>query len=116
MLQFDTGATGLVVTSWSSGRRLFRVQMQAPGILVDADIEGTARLYAGGDVQGVVYDSADVAGSAESYVVGGFQAKNREFVDALKSGEDRTSSPFRDCVKTMEVAETILAQALLRGE
>jgi hypothetical protein len=27
-----------------------------------------------------------------------------------------TSSPFRDCVKTMEVAEMILAQALLSGE
>jgi predicted dehydrogenase len=115
MLQFDNGATGFVLNSWSSGRRIFRVQMHAPGIFVDADIEGKAQLYAGGDVQGVEYDTRDVAGSDEYYVFGGFRAKNREFIDSLKYGEDVTSSPFRDCLKTMEVAERILAQALLRG-
>ena len=42
--------------------------------------------------------------------------KNREFIDSLKHGKDVCSSPFRDTVKTMEVCETILAQALLRKE
>ncbi len=116
MLQFDNAATGFVVNSWTSGRRIFRVQMHAPGIFVDADIEGQARLYADGDVQGIEYDAREVAGSDEYYVFGGFRAKNREFIDSLKYGRDVTSSPFRDCLKTMEVAEKILAQALLRGE
>lgn len=116
MLQFDNGATGFVLNSWSSGRRIFRVQMHAPGIFVDADIEGTARLYADGDVQGVEYAAREVAGSDEYHVFGGFLAKNREFIDSLKYGEEVTSSPFRDCLKTMEVAEKILAHALLRGE
>ncbi len=104
------------MNSWTSGRRIFRVQMHAPGIFVDADIEGQARLYADGDVQGIEYDAREVAGSDEYYVFGGFRAKNREFIDSLKYGRDVTSSPFRDCLKTMEVAEKILAQALLRGE
>jgi virulence factor len=116
MLQFDNGSTGLLVNSWTSGRRIFRVQMHAPGIFVDADIEGKARLYADGNVEGMEYDTVEVAGSDEYYILGGFQAKNREFIDSLKYGEDVTSSPFRDCLKTMEVAEKILAQALLRGE
>jgi predicted dehydrogenase len=115
MLQFDNGATGFVVNSWSSGRRIFRVQMHAPCILVDADIEGKAWLYADGDVQGTAYDAREVASSPDYYVFGGFRAKNREFIDSLKRGKDVTSSPFRDCLKTMEVAEKILAQALLRG-
>jgi predicted dehydrogenase len=115
MLQFDSGATGFVVNSWSSGRRIFRVQMHAPGIFVDADIEGKAHVYADGDTHGVEYDTADVAGSDAYSVFGGFRAKNREFIDSLKYGTDVTSSPFRDCLKTMEVAEKILAQALLRG-
>jgi virulence factor len=116
MLYFDSGATGFMVNSWSSGRRIFRVQMHAPGIFVDADIEGKAHLYAGGDVAGVEYDTVQVAGSDAYHVFGGFQAKHREFIDSLKYGEDVTSSPFRDCLQTMEVAEKILAQALLRGE
>jgi predicted dehydrogenase len=116
MLHFDNGATGFVVNSWSSGRRIFRVQMHAPGIFVDADVEGKARLYADGEIAGVEYDTMEVAGSDAYHIYGGFQAKSREFIDSLKYGEDATSSPFRDCLKTMEVAERILAQALLRGE
>ena len=116
MLHFDNGATGYVVNSWCSGRRVFRVQMHAPGIYTDAEPEGKALLYADGDYNGVVYDTKEVAGSNESFVFGGFQAKNREFINSLKTGREKTSSPFRDCVKTMDVAEIILAQALLNGQ
>ena len=56
-----------------------------------------------------------VAGSDELFVFGGFQAKNREFIDAVKSG-GQPSSHFGDALKTMEVADKILAQSLLRGE
>lgn len=116
VLHFDTGASGFVINSWSSGRRVFRVQMHAPGIFVDADVEGKAQLYVDGDIRGIEYDARDVAGSDQFFVFGGFQAKSREFIDSLKYGLDVTTSPFRDCLKTMEVAEKILAQALMRGE
>lgn len=116
MLHFDNGSTGFVINSWASGRRVFRVQMHAPGIYCDAEVEGKARLYADGDYQGVEYDTKEVAGSAELYVYGGFRAKNREFIDSLKTGKEVTTSPFRDGVKTMEIAERILALALLNGE
>ena len=89
--------------------------MHAPGIYTDAEVEGKAYLYAGGDYKGVEFDTKIVAGSSENYVFGGFRAKNREFIDSIKSGRDATSSPFRDTVKTMKVAETILSQALLDG-
>jgi virulence factor len=113
MLHFDNGATGFVLTSWNTGRRVFRVEMHAAGIYADADVEGKGFLYADGDHDGIAYDAKEVAGSDLIYVYGGFQAKNREFIDSLKLGRDVTSSPFRDCLKTMEVAEKILAQALL---
>jgi hypothetical protein len=91
---------------------LVALQMHAPGIYTDAEIEGKAYLYADGDYNGKVYDTREVAGSQDNYVFGGFRAKNREFIDSLKRGKEVTSSPFRDTVKTMEVCETILAQAL----
>ena len=116
MLHFDSGATGFVINSWTSGRRVFRVQMHAPTVYVDAEVEGSARLYAGGDYEGVAFDTRAVAGSDERFVYGGHRAKNREFIDSIKSGRDVTSSPFRDCVKTMAVAERILANAALAGD
>jgi len=114
MLRFDNGATGVLLNSWTSGRRIFRVQMHAPEICAEAEHEGKGALYADGDTKGVWYDTRDVAGSDQLHVYGGFQNKNREFIDAVK-GIGRTSSPFSDAVKTMEVADKILAQDLLRS-
>ncbi len=115
-LHFDNGATGSILNSWCSGRRVFRVEMHAPGACADAEVEGKGRFYAENDTTGIEYDAKAVAGSDQLFVYGGFAAKNREFIDSLKAGQELTSSPFRDCVKTMEVAEKILAQALLRGQ
>lgn len=112
MLHFDNGAVGVMMNSWTSGRRIFRVEMHAPGICVEAEHEAKGILYADGDTQGVVYDTCEVAGSDEVYLFGGFQAKNREFIDSVKAGT-QPSSHFGDAVKTMEVADLILAQALL---
>ena len=105
-----------MVNSWSSGRRIFRVEMHAPGIYVDAEVEAKAFLYSDGDYQGAEFDAREISGSDELFVFGGFQKKSREFIDSLKNGRDITSSPFRDCVKTMETVEKILATAVLRGE
>jgi predicted dehydrogenase len=115
LLTFDNGATGLLLNSWTSGRRVFRVQIHAPCVSVEAEHENKGYFYADGDTQGVAYDTRAVAGSDALFVFGGFQAKNREFIDAVKSG-GQPASHFGDALKTMEVADKILAQSLLRGE
>jgi predicted dehydrogenase len=112
LLHFDNGATGVLLNSWTSGRRIFKVEMHAPGICAEAEHERAGWLYADGDTQGVRFDTRTVAGSDELYVYGGFQAKHCEFIDAIKAGT-QPSSHFGDALKTMEIAETILAQALL---
>jgi virulence factor len=114
LLEFDSGATGMVVTSWSSGSRTFRVEMHAPRVRVDVELEGRGYLYADGDTKGVEYDTQEVAGSDQIWVYGGFQAKNREFIDCVRTGK-QPGSNFSDAVKTMEVVERILATALLEG-
>ena len=111
-LHFDNGATGFMLNSWTSGRRIFAVEMHAPGICAEAEHEGKGRLYADGDTTGIEFDTREVAGSNEFFIFGGFQAKNREFIDCLRSGQQPASN-FADAVKTMEVAEKILAQSLL---
>ncbi len=113
LLEFDNGATGVMLNSWTSGRRIFKVEMHAPGICVEAEHEVKGMLYADGDTKGVAYDTKQIAGSDQNYVYGGFQAKNREFIDAVKAGT-QPSSHFGDALKTMEIAEIMLAQALLK--
>lgn len=113
-LGFDNGATGVLMNSWTSGRRVFRVEMHAPGVCAEAEHEGRGRLYADGDTAGTEYDTREVAGSDEFHIYAGFRAKHREFIDALKAGT-QPDSHFGDAVKTMEVAERVLALSLLAG-
>jgi predicted dehydrogenase len=115
MLHFDTGTTGVLMTNWASGRRIFRVEMHAPGVCAEAELEGKGRFYANGDMTGVEYDTQEVAGSDELRVFGGFEAKNREFIDCVKSRR-LPASHFGDAVKTMELVAKLLAQATLRED
>ncbi|GAC1385876.1 MAG: Gfo/Idh/MocA family oxidoreductase [Herpetosiphon sp.] len=114
VLHFDTGATGFLINSWSSGRRIFAAEMHAPGICAEVEHERGGTLYADGNTEGIYFDARTVAGGDNLFVFGGFQAKHREFIDCLKAGTQPESN-FADAVKTMEVAERILAQALLHS-
>ena len=55
LLEFDTGAIGVLLNSWMSGRRIFDVEMHAPGICVEAEHEGKGILYADNDKKGIEY-------------------------------------------------------------
>ncbi len=113
-LQFSTGAVGVLLNSWSSGRRIFSVEMHAPGICAEADLEGDGRIFADGDTVGIPVNAFDVAGSDEFHVYGGFLAKSREFMTCIQNGT-LPGSHFGDALKTMDVAEIIHAQAMLAG-
>jgi virulence factor len=113
MLNFDNGSVGVLINSWSSGRRLFRVELHATGAFAEVDPEVDAKLYLEGDTEPQRYTAREVAKSQDLWVYGGFRAKHREFVDSILTGKDVTSSPFRDAVKTMEVAEIVLARSLV---
>ncbi len=112
LLEFDNGATGVLLNSWTSGRRIFAVEMHAPGICVEAEHEVGATLYADGDIKGVRYDSREAAGSDQLHAFGGFLSKHREFVECVRARR-QPGSNFQDALKTMEVAEKILAMSLL---
>ena len=114
LVEFSTGAVGVLLTTWASGRRIFKVEMHSPGIWTDVELEGKGVIYADGDTKGVVHDTKEVAGGDEFWRFAGFLAKNREFLDAVR-GRGEPSSTFADAAKTMELAETILAQSLLEG-
>jgi virulence factor len=115
MLHFDNGSTCYVVCNWASGRRVFRTQIHVPGGYADIEVEADAHVYLDNSYKGESLTTQEAANSDQNFVFGGFQAKNREFIDSLKTGNDVCSSPFRDTVKTMRVCQTILAQAQEAG-
>jgi predicted dehydrogenase len=110
-MTFDSGAIGTLHNNWVSGRRIFGIEMHAPGICAEADIEGEGRIYENNDTVGVAYQAGEVAGGEEFFIRGGFLAKSAEFMAAIRE-QTLPSSHFGDALKTMEIAERINAVAL----
>ena len=112
IIQFDNNSTGIIISNWMSGRRIWRMQMHATGIYTDAEIEGKAILYREGDYNGEEYDARDVGESNILRIYGGFESKNKEFIDSIKYNDHRTSSPFKDALETMRLTYKIISNSI----
>lgn len=104
---FDTGAVGILINSWMSGRRTFRVDMHVPGGCAELDLEGDGYIYRDGSTEGTKVNAQEIAGSQDYYVFGGFRNKTEQFLKAVRSRELPPSN-FGDALKTMRIAEQIL--------
>ena len=107
ILEFDNGSLGILINNWTSGRRLFEVEIHSPGICVEVNPEDKGVLYKDNDITGKIYDTKIVSDGNDLYEYGGFKSKNREFIDAIINNTNPESS-FNDSLKTMEIAEKIL--------
>ena len=110
---FANGCVGHLLNNWSSGKRIFAVEMHAPGIFVEAEHEGKGYMYTDGNLVPTVFDAAESAGSDEFYVYTGVLAAAQDFVNCCLEGGEPDCS-FSHSVNTMKIAELILAQSLLR--
>jgi len=106
LITFDSGATGILLANWMTGRRFFTVEMHAKGISAFADPDDKAFLYADNNLEGQVLDTKEVAGGDEHYVFYGFYHENRHFIDCVKS-KQQPMTHFGDAVKTMELVDRI---------
>jgi predicted dehydrogenase len=113
VMHFENGAVGHLINSWSSGKRIFAVEMHAPGIFAEAEHENKGYIYANGDVKGVEYDTRQCAGSDDVHVFTGVLEAAKDFANACLNG-GQPACNFNDAIKTMRAAEVILAQSLLQ--
>jgi predicted dehydrogenase len=109
---FANGCVGHLMNNWSSGKRIFAVEMHAPGIFVEAEHEAKGYMYTDGSLSPMVFDTAEVAGSQADYVFTGVRAAAEDFVNCCTNG-GRPMCAFENTVNTMKTAEIILAQSLL---
>lgn len=112
VLHFKNGAIGHLINSWSSGKRIFAVEMHSQGAFAEVEHETKGRLYTDGNLTGVEYDAQKCAESDKFHVYTGVYNAAKEFADCCLNG-GQPSACFDNTLKTMKVAEIILAQALL---
>lgn len=113
-IEFDNGSVGYLINSWTSGRRIFDIEMHAPGICAQAEHETGGTLYADGDTQGVYLSAKDAAQDERFEALTGVKLLARDFVDCCKDPSKKPMTSFESSLKTMEIAEIILAQSILR--
>lgn len=107
LVRFSSGATGLLLNNFMAGRRLFSVEVHAPGISFFGDPEEGGQLYADNKTEPIdELDPTVLAGSAEDYRAFGPYDINRHFVDCMLKGKDPETN-FDDATKTMELVDAI---------
>lgn len=111
-LVFDTGATGILINSWTSGRRAFDVGLHVPGGCAELDLEGTGRIFTDGRTEGTTTTAQEVSGSQDFYVYAGFRQKTAEFIEAVRTRVPPPSH-FGDALQTMRIAESILHRSVV---
>lgn len=112
-MRFKNGCVGHLMNNWSSGKRIFAVEMHAPGIYVEAEHEAKGYMYTDGNLTPAVFDTKEVADSGETYIFTGVLAAAEDFVNCCLNG-GQPMCAFENTVNTMKIAEIILAQSLLR--
>jgi len=106
LLEFESGATGILSTNWTSGKRIYSVEMHGKGIVAFADPEKGAIFYKDNSETPEVLKTQDVAGSDEFFKYAGFYFEDKHFIDCLKEKKQPLTN-LCDAYKTMELVELI---------
>jgi len=112
-LTFANGCVGHLLNNFSSGKRIFSVEMHAPGIFIEAEHESKGYVYSDGNLEPRIFDVSEAAGSKESYINSGVLAAADDFISCCVNG-GQPGACFENTLNTMKVAELILAQSLLK--
>ena len=107
LVRFSSGCTGLLLNNFVTGRRMFTVEIHAPGVSFFGDPEEGGKLFAENRLEPVEeVDPFALAGSREAYAAFGALDTNRHFVDCVRRGRQPETS-LDDAVKTMELVDAV---------
>jgi virulence factor len=127
--RFDNGVTGVVRGNYRTGARVHQFQIHAPGLSAylnlgfgEGGCDAVLLSHAGGvqyslaargtgDRRRIEIDGNRLAGGDEMYKSYGFFQEDRHFLDCLRDGT-RPETDIHDAVKSMKLAEMILANAI----
>jgi len=107
LVRFSSGATGVLLTNWMTGRRFFTIEIHATGISLFGDPEEGGKIYADGKNEPLrTLDLAEMCGTTENYRACGPYDMNLHFIDCVRRGVQPETN-FDDATKTMELVNSI---------
>lgn len=106
LMEFESGAAGVLLANWRVGGRIHQFEMHACGASAYVNPNTHADLLFDGAEPAERITTHEASGSEEFRVFYGFEAENRAFVDAILSGT-QPETCLADAVKTMELADRL---------
>jgi predicted dehydrogenase len=107
LVRFSSGATGLLLNNFMAGRRIFSVEIHAPGISFFGDPEEGGKLFADNKLEPVqTLDPFALGQSREQHRAFGAYDTNLHFIECVQQGR-QPETHFGDALKTMELVEAI---------
>lgn len=112
MVEFESGAIGVLLTNWQTGGRVHSFEMHSHGASAFVDPDDKAILNLNNELSAQIITTQEAAGGrTENYHYYGFFGENRHFIDCVKSGQQPETS-FADAAKTMELVDMIYATSI----
>ncbi|MEW6358753.1 MAG: Gfo/Idh/MocA family oxidoreductase [Planctomycetota bacterium] len=107
LVKFSSGATGVLLTNWMTGRRFFTVEIHTKGMSLFGDPEEGGKVYADGKNEpAAVLNPFEMAGSQEQHRAFGPYDMSAHFMDCIRRGKQPDTN-FEDAAKTMDLIDAI---------
>jgi len=106
LIEFSSGATGILSANWTSGKRIFSVEIHGKGIVTFIDPEKESVIYKDGKEEGEIIKVEEFTGKKELFEIAGFLDENKHFIECIEK-KKLPKTNFSDAVKTMELVDMI---------
>lgn len=111
LVEFESGAIGVLLANWGTGGRVHQFEIHAHGASAFVNPDDKAILNLNNELAAEVITTQEAAGRTEEYHYYGFFGENRHFIDCVKTGQQPETS-FADAAKTMELVDAIYASSI----
>jgi len=111
LLQFKSGASGVLIANFASGARRERFEIHGEGIAAYLQPPNRGEIYKKNpeftDPQpAIILEGRELIGSSEPRLTYGYFEESRHFIECIKEGRDSDSS-LEEAVETMRLVEKI---------
>ena len=111
LIEFEGGATGVLLGNWAVGARSHTFEMHGKGISVYCNPDDRALIFTDGKLEPEIITTQQAAGSDELHRYYGFYGGNRHFVDCLRE-ERQPNSSLADAALTLRFVNQIYANPI----
>ncbi len=106
IIEFENGATGILLTNWTVGKRIHTFEIHSKCASAFVDCNDKALIFKDNKEEPEILSAIEVAESNEYHKFYGYYYEDRHFIDCLKENKEPECN-FSDAVKTMELVDKI---------